>query len=371
MSMVEDRWGRPVDRFGKVGSRHHVVPRFVLEKWADRSGLVWAKSKHDRKEGRRNIRDLAITDFYTFLALDGQLDSSLEEILGRVETNAAAVLARLTSPLSAKTSLTPAEFVHLVEFVGFQMTRSPRRRREYELMADWYGKTMASGRLPDQLSEDELRGLEFVPHQNGHIESIGPATEAITHELMGRPLSLVTLDRPLLLIGDEAVVVNTDGDHVKHLPQCTMTEEQLQRRLTRASRRKKRREREVEQLIHIYPTQPRGVGTALEIAMPISPRTLLVFGPAGQGGGAVGRDVLRGKDAEELAVQVNNRIIRYSLDVIVGRVEDEEFRALPIPECTPLLVVCGSTGAAKDAVASTPRRVRPRRLDRHPDIAGS
>lgn len=364
MTMIDEEWFRSLDRFGKVGSRHHVVPKFLLQKWADPNERVWAKSKHDRIEGVRNIRDLAITDFYTFLADDGQLDSTMEEILSVVEDRAAAVLKRMNDPFATQTTLTPREFAVLAEFVAFQMTRSPRRRREYELMADWSGKTMAAGTLAAKVSEDELRTLEFVPHQNEHIGYILETTELLVQELFRRPIALVTVDRPLFLIGDEPVIVNILGDHVHHLPECSMTEEQVQRKLERAPKKKGRRRREVRRTLHLYPTQPRGITEAVEIAMPITPRTLLLFGPATEWDGVVVRDRVSGAEADELAAEINHRITQYSLDVIVGRLDDPSFRAFPIPEPTPILNVCGATGAAKDAVTSVPTRLRPRRLDR-------
>lgn len=200
MMEVGEAWLRSIDRFGKVGSRHHVIPKFLLEKWADSNGLIWVKQKQDLKEGVRNIRDVGITDFYTFLATDGQLDSSMEELLSVVEGQAARVLEHLNNPYSVSTTLTPEQFEHLATFVAFQMARSPRRRREYELMADWYGKTMAAGQLASNITEDELRTLEFVPHQNEHISTIGPMANTLTDLLMDRPFCLITIDRPLFLI---------------------------------------------------------------------------------------------------------------------------------------------------------------------------
>jgi hypothetical protein len=58
------------------------------------------------------------------------------------------------------------------------------------------------------------------------------------------------------------------------------------------------------------------------------------------------------------------RIAEYSLDMIVGRIDDPTFRTSEIPEPTRILNICGATGAAKDVVASVPARLRPRRLDR-------
>ncbi len=124
-------------------------------------------------------------------------------------------------------------------------------------------------------------------------------------------------------------------------------------------------------MVHVYPTQRRGVATAVEIAMPISPHTVLLFGPKGDWAGVVERERVVGAAADELATKVNTRIIEDSLDVVVGRLDDEQFRALPIPERGPLLAVCGSSGAAKEALTAVPMRLRPRRLDRDAEPAES
>lgn len=370
MAKLDDAWLQTVDRFAKVGSRHHVIPRFVLKRWADSNDQVWMKSKHDRREGIRGIRDLAIKDFYTFLATDGQFDATFEEVLTVVEDRAAPVLTRINNPYVADIVLSPQEYAHLAQFVAFQIVRSPRRRREYELMVDWYAKTYAAGTMPDTISEDDLRTLEFLPHQNEHLAQLGAMADTLAEVLMTRPVALVSIDRPLLWAGDEMVILNTAGDPVHHQPDCALTDEEFQRKLDGARRRKRRqRGREVRRLLHIYTTQPRDIEAALEIVMPISPRTILLFGPATQDWrGAVDRDRLQGEDADRLAAWVNDNITHYSLDVIVGRRDDPLFRSFPIPDRASLLAVCGPTGAARDAVMSVPKRLRPRRLDRRTDL---
>ncbi|MFG3619208.1 DUF4238 domain-containing protein [Nocardia sp. NPDC047654] len=176
------------------------------------------------------------------------------------------------------TALTPEEFIRPAEFVAFQIVRGPRRRREHELLVDWDAKTVAALTEPNRLSEDQLRTLEFTPHQSQHLELSGQLADTVTEKLMYRPVCLLTVDRPLFLIGDETVVFNTAGDHVHHRPVCAISDEEFQRELERA-RKKGRWQREVCRLAHRYTTEPHNVEAATEIAMPISPRTLLLFGP--------------------------------------------------------------------------------------------
>lgn len=105
--------------------------------------------------------------------------------------------------------------------------------------------------------------------------------------------------------------------------------------------------------------------------MPIRPRTVLLIGSAEEWEGGVLREMVSGPDADELAASINDSIVEYGPDVIVGRLDDQSLRALPIPERTSLMAICGSSGAAKDAVMPVPKRLRPERLDRRQDRPAS
>lgn len=63
-----------------VGSRHHTVPRFRLERWADKHGQVPANHSIEARHGVANIRDLATTDFYTVIDNDDRKNSMLESL---------------------------------------------------------------------------------------------------------------------------------------------------------------------------------------------------------------------------------------------------------------------------------------------------
>jgi hypothetical protein len=71
-----------------------------------------------------------------------------------------------------------------------------------------------------------------VPHPNEHIRLMGPLAHAIWQSLLRRPVQLIRLDAPLLVISDEPVIVDTD-EHVRHLPECSLTQGQLRRRQDR------------------------------------------------------------------------------------------------------------------------------------------
>jgi hypothetical protein len=351
-----------LDPKSKVGSRHHVVPRFLLERWADKSGRVQVRSKVDDNTYPQHVKDLGITDFYTAVSITGELDASMEELFAFIEGEASAVIRALLDPFSPLPRVSPDQAASLANFLALQMVRGPRRRREFEIQTDWYVKTMTAGELRKHIEEAEIREYEFIPHQNEHIKVMGSAAEAIALNIIGRPIALLTIDRPLFFIGDEPVIVNTDGDHVEHHPDCFMTDEEYEAKLERERRRKGRR-RPVSRVVHMAPTQPRGVNKALELVIPVGPRTLLIWSQdQGDWSGVIEHIRISGDEAAEVADHANAHQVEWALDTIVTRIGDDRLADLTLPDPKPLMTVCDGSGAAKDAVNKVPIRIRPQRL---------
>jgi len=94
---------------------------------------------------------------------------------------------------------------------------------------------------------------------------------------MPRPVQIARIDAPLFVACDEPVLVDND-DHVKHLPECSLTREQLRRRRKRATAAGAT----YRQIVHVWPTRPAGVQVADAIAMPLTPSALLVLGRVGE-----------------------------------------------------------------------------------------
>ncbi|MAU84018.1 MAG: hypothetical protein CME34_19540 [Gordonia sp.] len=165
-------------------------------------------SRVDERFSRRARGDVAVRDFYTFIDLDKESNSTLEELLTKIEADAAPVLAWLANDFrrpSAWLSTDQREALDI--FVAFQAVRGPRSRREIEVLGDYWAKSMVGGQIPDS----ELARLEFSPHQNDHIAYATEAMHRVTESLYLRPVSVVRLDRPVLWISDEPVVVEHDG----------------------------------------------------------------------------------------------------------------------------------------------------------------
>ena len=342
-----------------VGTRHHVVPKFLLDNWADNKGRVQVYSRVDRKFSMRTTRDLAIRNFYTFIDIHQQPNAMLEALLGRVESGAGSVLRKLTSSFIKDVDVNGEDLVQLALFAAFQVMRTPRRQREMELQTDWFAKTTMRGHI----SEDELARLTVMPHKNQFVETVGPMGERLVPFFRARPLVLVTLDQPRLVTGDEPVVVNAATGQDHHAD-CFLTDEQIAARVARERRKKKRLRRDVSRVVHFWSPVPRGVGTAVEVVLPISSRSALVWGPLDDSGDVLTfeREKLAGAEAEHFASRVNDAVCSQALDWIITRPGDTEFRDRSFPEPGPLLRVCDGLNAASDAINTTPKQMRPRRL---------
>src|SRR5207245_8989150 len=95
--------------------------------------------------------------------------------------------------------------------------------------------------------------------------------------LLRRPVLIVWLDAPLLVTCDEPVLIDVEN-HVKHLPECTVSKAELARRRRRA----KASGGVYGQIVHAWPTRPSGVQIADGIVMPLTPKALLLRGRAGE-----------------------------------------------------------------------------------------
>jgi hypothetical protein len=344
-----------------VGARHHTVPRFLLERWADKSSQVQTYNRIERQFATRNIRDLAIRNFYTFIDLDGRKDSSMESILGEIEKPAAAVLRDVLNPFAMPQPVEVSDLAALAQFAAFLVVRTARHRRESELHAEWLAKTMAQGRIP----EVRLREIVVTPHQNDSIRMMGDAAFKFMGLFACRPLALVLLDRPRLLIGDDPVLVTPGPKDATHHADCFLTDAQISARIASARRKKKgRRRRDASRIVHFSSTVPRGLGIALEIVLPVSPRAALLWGPLHETPyvGDIIRERLDEAESKRFADLANDAMCEQALDWVVSTPTDMQFRQRAFPPAGPLMRVCDGENAASLALNETPPRMRPARL---------
>ena len=352
-------WMGRVDPRAHVNSRHHVVPRSMLARWANRAEQVRVYSRIEGKFSPRNVRDLALRDFYTVVNLQGEYDSHMESLLGVIEADAEPVLRKLLSAFNGTPQLTGAERAAVSLMVAFQIVRTPRFRRELELQAEWWAKSMAGGTVPDE----ELRKLTITPHQNESIQAMGAAAQRLFVFIAARPMALVTLDAPLLYTADDPVVV-FGGEEDEHHPDCFLSDAEFNARMTKERRKKAGKRKGVRRFVHLRSTAPKGVGVADEVILPVSPRAALVLGPLldGPDEGPVRRERLTGQQAVNFADFVNDVLATQALDWIIGRMDDPVFEAAVFPAPGPLMRVCDGSSPASEALNGVPARLRPARI---------
>ena len=162
-----------------VGTRHHVVPKFLLDNWADNKGRVQVYSRVDRKFSMRTTRDLAIRNFYTFIDIHQQPNAMLKLLLGRVELGAGSVLRKLTSSFIKDVDVNGEDLVQLALFAAFQVMRTPRRQREMELQT---GRSPRRRCAATSMIGRARTGPTVMPHKNQFVETgrlDGPEARAV------------------------------------------------------------------------------------------------------------------------------------------------------------------------------------------------
>lgn len=376
-----------------VGARHHTVPRMLLLPFSTNEQVV-VRDLQTGATRTANINDLAIKDFYTAIvdsptgSAEQSLDGSIEQLLGTVEGRAATVIRRIED--SPDLALSDDERYALAQFVSFQVVRGVRSRMEVELMGEYYAKTMlAASRIDRQtthkaavgavrraghtpargnggwqkrsrhrrVSDAELSKLVIRPHPNEHIRTLGGSSRAVFDHIVARPVTVVDLDQPLLVLGDEPVV-SIGGPARAHQPECSLTNEQRNRALRNAVKVGK----ESRELIHIYPTRPKGFALATQIAMPIGPSRFVLYGAPERTEPSYVR--LDSDASFEAAADLNDWQIQQAYLWVVAHPNHLKITEMPMPPPAPLFEVCDGDSAASRALSSAPSPARPQRIRR-------
>ena len=306
-------WIDSIDRDEKVGTRHHSVPRFYLARFADERGQLRVRDRTSGAESKRNIKDLAIKDFYTFINGDGNLDSSIEQLLSVVEDRAAAILVTHLDGDDNARAFTVQEREWIDAFVAFQSFRGQRQRRVIELITDYSEKLFKQHVLTDE----DLRSIEFVPHQNDHMAMMPAIVSKIEGNLNERPVAIIELEHSGLVTCDEPVLL--EG----------------------------------------------GFARAEAIFVPLSPRQSLVYGTRG-GSWAAHHFPLTGGEAQDFAGDILALSLRNSLDWIAAHPDHVAFASMTMPPAEPLLRITDGESVMSQQLREPGRR-RPIRLRPHSD----
>lgn len=333
-----------------VGSKHHVVPRFILKRFANDKDQVLVRDRATGAKRISNTKALAVTDFYTFIDSAGELDASYEQMWGYVETAADSILCEhLENPFVRPRPFNPVEKYATDAFVALQSIRGPANRRVMELVAD-YGMKLVN---QDKLSADDMDDLEFRPHQNHHLETLVRVLPQIEEHLASRAAFLVTLDKPLLVISDEPVCLERPDDHAPPT-------------------RKQMRDYPRGILVDGKPV-PRadliqfaglgvGLANAEAIVMPIGPRHAIAYDRPGSLRPAP-HQRLEGADAENFATEVSTLVIEQAVVWIAGHISHPTLGRMRLPKQPPPLVIFDGGTRLSQNVRHTDRR-KPVRLDK-------
>ncbi|GAB2982140.1 DUF4238 domain-containing protein [Nocardioides montaniterrae] len=333
-----------------VGSKHHIVPRFILRRFANRKDQVLVRNRATGAKRISNTGDLAVTDFYTFIDTAGELNASYEQIWGHIESATDSILRQhLDNQFARPRPFNPVEKHVIDSFVALQSIRGPAKRRVMELVAD-YGIKLVN---QDKLSVDDLDNLEFRPHQNHHLEALARVLPQIEEQFASRAAFLVTLDEPLLVISDEPVCLERPDDYVRPT-------------------RKQMRDYPRDVLVDGRPVSREdviqfaggGVGfaNAEEIVMPVGPRHAIAYDRPGSLG-PVAHLRLDGLDAEHFANEVSGIVIEQAVDWIAGHLDHPTLGRMRLPNQPPPLVIFDGGTRLSQNVHRTDRR-KPVRLDK-------
>ena len=105
---------------------HHVVPVLSLQHFVDQRGQVWSYDKNNGRHWSAIPEETAfITHFYSFEREDGTMDTTIEKLIGRVESAAANAYEKLVAGEMIKGKDREA-FAH---FVALMVSRTPTQRR--------------------------------------------------------------------------------------------------------------------------------------------------------------------------------------------------------------------------------------------------
>lgn len=347
-SRAAQHWLDSLDPQGKVGSKHHIVPRTILRRFANDTGQVRVRDRFTGKLRSMSINDLAVRDFYTFVDTNDSLNGTMEDWLSEIEAEFARVIGQHleSSGFRRDRLLTSAERFAVDTFVGVQSVRGMRTRRSMELVAEYGVKFMGE----ELLDPDELQNLQVVPHQNEHIDYLHRASETVAQALSPRPVTIVQLDAPLLIIGDEPVVLTPrdgapKGDH--------------RNRLLIGGERVP-----AENLVQMSNGLGVGLDDADEVILPLSPSHALVYFTSELPSPSRSmRWSVAAREAKRIAWEMNRLQAQTAMSWVAAHPAGPHLAQIAWPPPVPAVTIFDNRSAAAGVVNARPH-ARPHRLQK-------
>jgi hypothetical protein len=218
----------------RLRRRHHVVPRFHLQQFADTRGRVVRVALPGDHRHPISIKDAAVeNDFYLVEQEDGSKHDEVEKILATAEGRAAKAMGQMLT--GAMWPVTPDAREAIAVWASLQYLRTPLRRRMMNELGDSIAKMqIAMGgkdRIRDALEERDGRPpkdaevddvwAEYIdfdsytlePHANEHLRSMFDMLPAIVPTFYNRGWKIYRFRRRGLATSDHPVVLFPADDH--------------------------------------------------------------------------------------------------------------------------------------------------------------
>lgn len=334
-------WSAGVDGTAAVGRRHHIVPRFLLARFANDQEQLTVRNRVTGVATLRKAGDLGYRDFYTAVTHDGTLDASLELLLSEVEGAAAEVIHSHfdATAFSKPRPFSEDERFKIDTFVSMQFVRGMRVRRGLEIVTDYGMKLVNQHRL----SADDVESLDIVPHPNDHLRMMPTLSENAAKYLESRPLMALTIDRPLFITGDEPVVLPYDGPiraaNPNQFPSVNVPGI------------------DPRDIVQMQGSRGIGIADATEVVLAVSPYAALVYGQIGSYRLLLPQR-LTGKRATRAAAEHNGLIIDGAVDWAAAHPAHPSFAGMSMPDPKRIVTVMdGGSAPGKRANADTTRRL--------------
>jgi hypothetical protein len=216
--------------------RHHIVPQFLLRRFANEDGQLRALDRSDLNSVHRTSVTKACLEagYYRIetedleeWARDGHDPEFVEKTLSSIETDAANITANI---IAGELPHTEADRLHLALFVALQMTRGWQfrdemnqigtlrmreelgaRRDELAIKARTWLRRQRQPAEPEDVERyiDHVLGPnrpKLVMHDAVRVQAaLGYALQTLTPMLMQRHLRILRFDKPSLIMSDAPV----------------------------------------------------------------------------------------------------------------------------------------------------------------------
>ncbi|MEU5934542.1 DUF4238 domain-containing protein [Micromonospora sp. NPDC047187] len=217
----------------KLRRRHHIVPRFYLQRFADQRGLLRRIVLPGDVRHSVSVTDATVAkDFYLVEEEDGSRSDRVEQLLGDVETEAAdafrTVVDRQVWPIPDDARLA------IACWAAFQILRTTVQRQSGAELADMLFKLqMGAGgkpqlrsmlhknlnREPTEAEVEELwtkvsdfDSYAVAPHPNSQIKTMLDLMPTAAYTFYERGWTLIRWQRKALATSDHPVVLVADPD---------------------------------------------------------------------------------------------------------------------------------------------------------------